>query len=92
MVRSTYEEEEDDDEDDEGTSDEDAEVGKDSNRMRMFEDDARSIDEKDADLDDDFDYSLNKMSITPKNPPSYWLRDSVEMPSRIRPSTSPESL
>ncbi|KAL3525146.1 hypothetical protein ACH5RR_013518 [Cinchona calisaya] len=95
MVRSTCEEEDDDDE--EGTSDADvAEVSNGSNRMRMSNDFDRSIGEGDSELDDDFDYSLNKMSISPKNPPSFWLggelRYSVKMPSRIRPSTSPESL
>ncbi|XP_071914924.1 uncharacterized protein [Coffea arabica] len=97
MVRSTYEEEDDDDDDDddeEGNSDEDvAEVSNASNRVRMV---GRSIDEEDSDIDEDFEYSLNRMSITPKNPTAFWLggklRDGVQMPSRIRPSTSPESL
>ncbi|XP_027074905.2 uncharacterized protein [Coffea arabica] len=100
MVRSTYEEEDDDDDDDddeEGNSDEDvAEVSNASNRVRMVDDVGRSIDEEDSDIDEDFEYSLNRMSITPKNPTAFWLggklRDSVQMPSRIRPSTSPESL
>lgn len=44
--------------------------------------------------DGDLDYSMNKMSITPK----YSFKNKMErerllkMPSRIRPSTSPESL
>ncbi|KAH9662234.1 RNA polymerase I specific transcription initiation factor RRN3 protein [Citrus sinensis] len=50
---------------------------------------------QDLDLDE-FDYALNKMSITPKNSFSCRLdgqsRQPMEMPSRIRPSTSLESL
>ncbi|KAL3527319.1 hypothetical protein ACH5RR_011975 [Cinchona calisaya] len=87
MVRSTYEEEEDDD--DEGTSDEDVHELRTGGSRMMSDGLDRSDDEEDSDLDD-FDYSLNKMSITPKDPPSY--RFGVQMPSRIRPSTSPESL
>ncbi|CAK9139373.1 unnamed protein product [Ilex paraguariensis] len=55
----------------------------------------RSFEEDDPDLDE-FDYSLNKMSITPKNSLNYTfegqLQRRMQMPSRIRPSTSPESL
>lgn len=55
-----------------------------------YDDDEESSDDEDIaksfqefDLDE-FDGALNKMSITPKM--------SMQMPSRIRPSTSPESL
>ncbi|XP_020533522.1 RNA polymerase I-specific transcription initiation factor RRN3 isoform X2 [Jatropha curcas] len=51
----------------------------------------RSFDE-DLDLDE-FDCAMNKMSITPKNGLNYRFGgDNMQMPSRIRPSTSPESL
>ncbi|POO02214.1 RNA polymerase I specific transcription initiation factor [Trema orientale] len=50
---------------------------------------------EDLDLDE-FDSALNKMSITPNYSLRYRcggsLRDLVRMPSRLRPSTSPESL
>ncbi|CAN8287514.1 unnamed protein product [Cochlearia groenlandica] len=62
------------------------------------EDDAEIIvngdEESDEEDDADLDYALNKMSITPKHS----FKDNMEknrlmkMPSRIRPSTSPESL
>ncbi|OMO80074.1 RNA polymerase I specific transcription initiation factor RRN3 [Corchorus capsularis] len=53
----------------------------------------RSFDEQGDDLDE-FDTAMSKMSITPKNGYCYKFggRDSTRMPSRIRPSTSPESL
>ncbi|OMO94659.1 RNA polymerase I specific transcription initiation factor RRN3 [Corchorus olitorius] len=53
----------------------------------------RSFDEQEHDLDE-FDTAMSKMSITPKNGYCYKFggRDSTRMPSRIRPSTSPESL
>jgi RNA polymerase I-specific transcription initiation factor RRN3 len=46
---------------------------------------------------DKFGYSLNKMSITPKNLPIQLFGTDItggylQMPSRIRPSISPESL
>nr|AAC16259.1 unknown protein [Arabidopsis thaliana] len=52
--------------------------------------------DEDSDEDDeaDLDYALNKMSITPKHSfKNKMERDRLlRMPSRIRPSTSPESL
>ncbi|CAI9110434.1 OLC1v1010450C1 [Oldenlandia corymbosa var. corymbosa] len=87
MVRHPYDRQ--DDDDDEDSSDEDAaNVTVRGNRMMLDDDDNRSFDDEDFDVDDDFDYSLNKMSITPK--PTICYR--AQMPSRIRPSTSPESL
>ena len=55
---------------------------------------ARSDDSRD-DLDlDEFDHSMNKMSITPKNSLYYRFGDELQMqiPLRIRSSTSLESL
>ncbi|XWS33975.1 hypothetical protein CRYUN_Cryun22dG0128300 [Craigia yunnanensis] len=56
---------------------------------------AKSFDEQSLDLDE-FDCALKKMSITPKNSSSYKFggrfQEPTRMPSRIRPSTSPESL
>lgn len=87
MVRTTYD---DDDEDEDGDQsevsiDEDIEDGgRDDDRIAMSFDDLAL---------DEFDNSLNKMSITPKN---YGfggrLQGHKQMPSRIRPSASPESL
>lgn len=98
MVRSTYEN--DDDDEDEGSSDEDvAEFSGRVNRMEIYDDDTYGgIDDEASDHDlDKFDYSLDKMSITPKNLSTRLygsdLRGAyLQMPSRIRPSTSPESL
>lgn len=89
MVRSTY-----DEDDGEGTSDEDeAYVG--GNGMRIPDDGSgRSYDEGDSDADE-FDCSLDKMSITPRDSSHNFgdrMQRFVQMPSRIRPSTSPESL
>lgn len=89
MVRPTYDEEE----EDEGSSDEDvAEVFPDRIEENLMDDEAmaRSYGEQDFDIDA-FDSALNKMSITPRNSLQY-RRDHVQMPSRIRPSMSPESL
>ncbi|XP_030535855.1 RNA polymerase I-specific transcription initiation factor rrn3 isoform X2 [Rhodamnia argentea] len=95
MVKTTYDDDEDRDEDEEGSGDEDGEesvdgVGEDR-RDRM----ATSFNEQDIDIEE-FDYALNKMSITPKQSLMYkfggGLEELVRMPSRIRPSTSPESL
>lgn len=85
MVRTTYDDE---DEDEEGTSDEDeAEAGVSNGRGPMsFEDD---------EFDDEGDMNLNKMSITPRNSSMLKYEEQhrkMQMPSRIRPSTSPESL
>ncbi|KAF4401506.1 hypothetical protein G4B88_001700 [Cannabis sativa] len=41
---------------------------------------------------DEFDNALNQMSITPKNRFAGGFNEHLRMPSRIRPSTSPESL
>ncbi|PWA79124.1 RNA polymerase I specific transcription initiation factor RRN3 protein [Artemisia annua] len=87
MVRTTYDDE---DEDEEVTSDEDeAEAGVSNGRGPMsFEDD------EDGE-DDEFDMNLNKMSITPRNSSMLKYEEQhrkMQMPSRIRPSTSPESL
>ncbi|XP_042486745.1 RNA polymerase I-specific transcription initiation factor RRN3 [Macadamia integrifolia] len=71
MVRTTY------DDDDEASGEEDDDNDDD--------DAARSFDEHGIDLDD-FESSMNKMSITPK------ARAPMRMPAKIRPSTSPESL
>ncbi|KAK9280246.1 hypothetical protein L1049_013933 [Liquidambar formosana] len=92
MVRATY------DDDEEGSSDEDvAEDYYDGNNKENVADEGmtESFEEHDFDLDE-FDYSLNKMSITPKNSFNHMfsrdLQVPMQMPSRIRPSTSPESL
>ncbi|KAH9710480.1 RNA polymerase I specific transcription initiation factor RRN3 protein [Citrus sinensis] len=79
--------------DKEDNSDED--VDEDNGDHLMVDGMGRNPDEQDLDLDE-FDYALNKMSITPKNSFSCRLdgqsRQPMEMPSRIRPSTSLESL
>lgn len=87
MVQSSYY-----DDDNEVTSDEDI-----AHRSKAF-DNGTEVDE-DSDLDlDEFDCSLDKMSITPKKPSNLPfgfrgdLRGHMQMPSRLRPSTSPESL
>ncbi|KAK0604176.1 hypothetical protein LWI29_012855 [Acer saccharum] len=91
MVRATYD-------DEENSSDEDEDAAEDfvdGNGDEVMDDGmGRSFDEHDL---DEFDYSaLNKMSITPKN--SFICRfegklgQPTRMPSKIRPSTSPESL
>ena len=91
MIRTTY------DDDEEGSSDEDDAVGCTYGNGEDIADDgmARSFEEHDADLDE-FDYSLNQMSITPRNSLKYSFGGEsmgpMKMPSRIRPSTSPESL
>lgn len=88
MVRPTYAEEEEQEEDG-GSSDEDAEVFPDIIEENLMDDVAmaRSYDDQDFDLDS----GLNNMSITPRNSLQY-RHDFVKMPSRIRPSMSPESL
>nr|XP_043607522.1 RNA polymerase I-specific transcription initiation factor rrn3 [Erigeron canadensis] len=84
MVRTTYDDEEDDDDDDEeGVSDEDeAEEGVSIGRGPMSYE------------DDGFDMNLSNLSITPRD--SYMFANEEHrkerMPSKIRPSTSPESL
>ncbi|KAL2534336.1 RNA polymerase I specific transcription initiation factor RRN3 protein [Abeliophyllum distichum] len=90
MVRSTYNE----DDEEEGTSVEDI-ADASENGMNIVDDgSARSFGEGFLDLDE-FDTSLNKMSITPRDSSSKFgggIRGFMQMPSRIRPSTSPESL
>lgn len=91
MVRSTY-----DEDDGEGTSDEDvAEAYVGGNGMSIPDDgSARSYDEGDSDADE-FAYSLDKMSITPRDSSNKFggrMQRFVQMPSKIRPSASPESL
>ncbi|KAL1187642.1 hypothetical protein V5N11_005036 [Cardamine amara subsp. amara] len=62
------------------------------------DDDAEVIVNGDEDSDEedeaDLDYSMNKMSITPKHSFKNTMEKErlLRMPSRIRPSTSPESL
>ncbi|CAL1356593.1 unnamed protein product [Linum trigynum] len=85
-VRTTYHEDIDDDDEEDGS---DGEV----EGVTEFDDDmeeviiSRSYGDNDLEMDE-FDYAMNKMSITPRNNSSAGLR----MPSRIRPSMSPESL
>lgn len=84
MVRSAYNEDEEG-----GTSDEDV-----ANRNRMSDASGRSDDEGNSD-GDEFDYPLDKMSITPRDSSMKFggrMQRFTKMPSRIRPSTSPESL
>lgn len=89
MVRKNYEE----GDEDYPSDDEDAEDYEVENGMSI-PDNGSGRSHEDADLDE-FDCSLDKMSITPKD----WnhkfggrLNGIAQMPSRIRPSTSPESL
>ncbi|PON78708.1 RNA polymerase I specific transcription initiation factor [Trema orientale] len=79
MVRPTYDDEED-------SSDEEVDVNAEIERNDEF-----SRNHEDFDLDE-FDNALNQMSITPKYRFGGALNDPLRMPSRIRPSTSPESL
>lgn len=89
MVRSTY------DEDEEGTSDED--VGEAYDRgdgMSIPDDGSDRYGEGDSD-GDEFECSLDKMSITPRDSSLKFggrMQSFMQMPSKIRPSTSPESL
>ncbi|KAK3034197.1 hypothetical protein RJ639_034337 [Escallonia herrerae] len=90
MVRTTCDN--DDDDDDEGSIDE--VIAQDcvgGNGVNVTENGtAMSFDE---DYLDGFDNSMMQMSITPKNYKfGSALRGGMQMPSRIRPSTSPESL
>lgn len=96
MVRGTYEN---DDEDGAPSDEDDVKFSGRLNRMEIYDDESLvSGDDEASDHDlDEFDYSLNKMSITPKNPPTLTFDSDLrgrymQMPSRIRPSTSPESL
>lgn len=93
MVRTTY-----DNDDEEGSSEEDVFEDFTGGSGENVVDDAMATSYEDHDIDlDEFDYSMNKMSITPKNSLKYRfggeLRGgAMQMPSRIRPSMSPESL
>ncbi|GLT26931.1 hypothetical protein SLA2020_019690 [Shorea laevis] len=83
--------------DEEGSSDEEDidEDFVDENEDVLDDGIAGSFDEQELCLDE-FDYALNKMSITPKDSFSFKFggrfQEHTRMPSRIRPSTSPESL
>ncbi|CAB4288004.1 unnamed protein product [Prunus armeniaca] len=90
MVQPTY--------DDEDSSDEDvgeAFAGDDDDDGGMDYGIMQSLEEQHFDFDE-FDSSLNKMSITPKDSLHSRfggaINQPMRMPSRIRPSTSPESL
>lgn len=80
MVRPTY------DDDQEDSSDEEVDEAPLGGNARSHEG---------FDLDE-FDNALNQMSITPKDSLKHWFggvkKEPLRMPSRIRPSTSPESL
>ncbi|XP_042063422.1 RNA polymerase I-specific transcription initiation factor RRN3-like [Salvia splendens] len=82
MVRSSY--------DEEGTSDEDVADAYDCEDGMSIPDDrsGKGCDEEDCDADE-FSPSFEKMSITPRDSSH---RFGGRMPSRIRPSMSPESL
>lgn len=89
MVRPTY------NDDEEGSSDDEiAETFMNTNGQCIINNENLN-DFEDFDLDD-FDSALNKMSITPKdtfqNGFGVAIKRPMQMPSRIRPSTSPESL
>lgn len=82
MVRRPYDD--DDGDQSEVSIDEDIEDGGKDDRIAMSFDDLAL---------DEFDNCLNKMSITPKNNGfGGRLQGHKQMPSRIRPSASPESL
>ncbi|XP_058073393.1 uncharacterized protein LOC131222367 [Magnolia sinica] len=90
MVKTTY----DDDQDDDGEEDADDDEDNIADDARRFgeNDMAASFEEVDVDLNE-FESSMNKMSITPKNSLKYAMGDDIgiprRMPARIRPSTSP---
>lgn len=105
LVRTTYDdddEDEDDDNDDdeyedddnEGSSDEDD--AEDDNDREDATDGGMAISYEDGFDLDKFDISMNQMSITPRDSLRYRFggesQGRLQMPSRIRPSTSPESL
>ncbi|KAL0357315.1 UNVERIFIED_CONTAM: putative protein C36E8.1 [Sesamum calycinum] len=92
MVRSTY-----DEDDGEGTSDEDVEEAYASRNGMSIPDDGsrRGYDDEVNSDADEFDYSLDKMSITPRDSSNKFggrMQRFMQMPSKIRPSASPESL
>ncbi|KAK6933126.1 RNA polymerase I specific transcription initiation factor RRN3 [Dillenia turbinata] len=90
MVRITY------DDEDGSTDDEDAQVFVEQNGEYMEDGAAAMSFEENGFEIGRLDYSLDKMSITPKNTLRSRFEGQVvpqmQMPSRIRPSTSPESL
>ena len=96
MVNPAYDDAYDDDNDD-GSSDDDDLIQDFVNENEDIMNDGvgKSFDEQGLDLDE-FDWALKKMSITPKSRSSYKFggrfQEPTRMPSRIRPSTSPESL
>lgn len=82
MVKPTY------DDDEESSCDED------DDEVDMGENGDNNMD---GDFNyDEFDSALNRMSITPKDSLNYRfggaVKNPMQMPSRIRPSTSPGSL
>ncbi|KAF8406741.1 hypothetical protein HHK36_008833 [Tetracentron sinense] len=90
MVKTTY------DDDEYGSSDEDSDKDfGDGNEGFVDDGMARSFEQNEFDFDE-FEYSLNKMSITPRSTLNHMLADNLHtpmrMPARIRPSTSPEFL
>ncbi|OVA01095.1 RNA polymerase I specific transcription initiation factor RRN3 [Macleaya cordata] len=92
-IRTTY-----DDDEDFSSDEDDANEQFGDEIYDGFSDDGmgRSFDDRDLDLDE-FENSLNKMSITPKSSLKYNMEGGgfnipMRMPARIRPSTSPESL
>ncbi|MBA0761243.1 hypothetical protein Gotri_023917 [Gossypium trilobum] len=97
MVKPTYDDAFDDgDDDDDGSSDDDlVQDFVNENEDIMNDEFGKSFDEQGVDIDE-FDYALKKMSITPKATSNYKFggrfQEPARMPSRIRPSTSPESL
>lgn len=85
MVRPACDDDDEDDDDEHILDEDNTEGHLDQNAVAM------SFDEDDLD-----EFNLNQMSITPQNSLKYRfggdLRGRTQMPSRIRPSTSPESL
>lgn len=90
MVRPNYE-----GESDYGDGD-DEDVGELQDEDEDFMDDGITEIAGDQGLDlEEFDFAMNKMSITPKNYSFKFgngFQQHTKMPSRIRPSMSPESL
>ncbi|GMI86134.1 hypothetical protein like AT2G34750 [Hibiscus trionum] len=89
MVKPTYDDAYDDDEDDGSSDDELVRDHVNENEDMMNGWVGKSFDEQGIDMDE-FDCELQKMSITPKTTSGH--KFGGRMPSRIRPSTSPESL
>lgn len=95
MIKTTYDDDGDDDNNSDGDIDEN-EGFMDRNGECFDDAMGRSFDENDPEFDlDEFENSMNKMSITPKSNlkhRSVGVQLPTRMPARIRPSTSPESL